>query len=120
MSLSLSINFYKYAHSNNNGSISADLGSVSVREVGILFRALLPGLLLQYTLHASVCFMGCKCSALRLGNGIVGLKYWQIPVLILKKNSASKEHWNLFCCLHCCYTVESGYQAHIRYLAYTA
>ena len=60
-----SLNFYKQAHSNNNGSVLADLGSVGVWEVGISFpllSALLPGLLLQHKLHASICFAGCKRS----------------------------------------------------------
>jgi len=86
---SLSLNLYKHACSNNiknatvlyprSGNfaltlssgililscILADLGSVGVREVGISFlllSALLAGLLLQHTLHTSVCFTSCNCS----------------------------------------------------------
>ena len=44
---------------------------------------------------------------LRLGNGVVGLKHWQIPVLILKKKTTvSEKQLNLFCHLHCCYTTQ--------------
>ena len=43
--------------------------------------------------------------SLWLGSHIVGLKYWRIPVLILKK-IVSEEQWNLFCHLHCCYTTQ--------------
>ena len=63
--LSPSLNFYKQARSNNNCSVLADLSSVGVWEVGTSFpllSTLLPGWLLQYTLHASVCFAGCKHS----------------------------------------------------------
>ena len=45
--------------------VSDNLGSVGVREVGIslhLFSALLAGLLLQHTLHASVYFVSCNRS----------------------------------------------------------
>ena len=38
--------------------------------------------------------------SLWLGSRVVGLKYWRIPVLILK-NIAYEEQWNLFCHLHC-------------------
>ena len=34
--------------------------------------------------------------SLRLGNGIVGLKYWRILVLTLEKKTASEKRWNLF------------------------
>ena len=45
--------------------------------------------------------------SLWLGNGIVGLKYWRISVLILKKQkTASEKQWNVFCHLHCCYTTQ--------------
>ena len=87
MSLSLSINSYKQVHSNNNGSISADLGSVSVREVGISFCALLPGLLLQYMLHASVCFMGCKRSDL----SVLAARKWHSWTEILANTSTHLE-----------------------------
>ena len=45
--------------------VLADLGSVGGREVGMLFQllsALLAGLFLQHTLHASVYFASCNCS----------------------------------------------------------
>ena len=45
--------------------ILADLSSVGDREVGMLFlllSTLLPGLLLQHMLHASVCFTSCNRS----------------------------------------------------------
>ena len=61
--LSPSLNFYKPAHSNNNGSVLADLGSVGVWEVGISFpflSALLPGVLLQHTLDAYNITAGAK------------------------------------------------------------
>ena len=72
--------------------VSADLGSVGVREVGIsfpLFSALLADWLLKHTLHFTPPFARRVATALipvplREGNGVVGLKYWQIPVLILK------------------------------------
>ena len=65
--LSPSLNFYKQACSNNNAwqCIGQSRQSVGVWEVGILFplhSALLPGLLLQHTLHTSVCFVGCERS----------------------------------------------------------
>ena len=49
--------------------------------------------------------------SLWLGNGIVGLKYWRIPVLILKnkqkqQKTASEKQWNLFCRFHCCFTTQ--------------
>ena len=66
--LSPSLNFYKHMRFGSYSGIpilscvSPDLGSVCVREVGILFplSALLAGLLLQHTLHASVCFVSCN------------------------------------------------------------
>ena len=63
--LSPSLNFYKQAHSNNNGSVLANLGSVGVWKFGIsllLLSALLPGSLLQHMLRAFICFVGCKRS----------------------------------------------------------
>ena len=112
--LSPSLDFYKQACSNNNGSVLADLGSVGVWEVGIsfpLFSALLPGLLLQHTLHASVCFAGCK----RLDPSLLVAGKWhswtEILVntgtfLIKKKKTAFEKQWNLFCHLYCCYTTQ--------------
>ena len=58
--------------------------------------------------------------SLWLGNGIVRLKYWRKPVLILNKKKhdktkkptttkyhpASEKQWNLFCHLQCCYTTQ--------------
>ena len=60
-----SLNFYKHARSNNNGCISADLGSVGVSKVGLLFlllSAMLVGLLLQHMLHPYFCFVSCNHS----------------------------------------------------------
>ena len=53
------------AHSNIIAVHWPILSPVGVREVGILFpllSALLPGLLLQHTLHASDCFASCNRS----------------------------------------------------------
>ena len=53
--------------------------------------------------------MGCKRSdpsVLRLGNGVVRLKYWQIPVYSSWKKKAFEKQWNLFCHLQCCYTTQ--------------
>ena len=46
--------------------------------------------------------------SLRLGNGVVGLKYWRIPVLILKRKPDSEKQWSLFCHLHCCLYTTQG------------
>ena len=56
-----SLSFYKHVRS----CVSADLGSVSVSEVGLLFlllSALLVGLLFQHMLHPSFCFVSCNHS----------------------------------------------------------
>ena len=56
---------YMYHKLCGHGCVLADLGSVGVSEVGILFllfSALLAGLLLQHTLHASFCFVSCNHS----------------------------------------------------------
>ena len=98
--LSPSLNFYKHARSNNNGCVSADLGSVSVSEVGILFlllSALLAGLLLQHTLHPYFCFASWNRS--------------DPSVLVAgKSRSRTKKQllktWNLFCHLHYCYLTQ--------------
>ena len=45
---------------NNNGSILVNLDSVGIPF--LLLSALLSGLLLQHTLHGTVCFTGCKRS----------------------------------------------------------
>ena len=88
--LSPSLNFYKQACSNNNGSVLANPSSVGVWEVGILFPC---------SVACMACFSNTRFTlpfalrvasvpipvSLRLGNGVVGLKYWRIPVLILKK-----------------------------------
>ena len=88
----------KHTRSNNDSCTSVDLGSVGVRKVGISFSllsALLAGLLLQHTLHASICFSSCN----QLGSHVVRLKYWwysswkkilankQNPPQLLKNNS---------------------------------
>ena len=63
--------------------------------------------------------------SLRLGNGIVWLKYWWLPVLILKKtkkqkkknkkNKKKKQKKNrpsfCNCHLHCCYTTQTSITA---------
>ena len=89
--------------------VLADYGPVSVREVGISFSllsALLAGLLLQHTLHTSVCFESCNRSdpsVLVAKSCVVGLKYWRIPVLISETYSATfsivilhKAHYRCF------------------------
>ena len=100
--------------SNNNGSVLADLGSVGVRKVGpsfLLLSALLPGLLLQHTLHASVCFAGCKHSNL----SVLAAGKWHSWTEILvntgthlkqKKALNFRRTMNLFCHLHCCCTTQ--------------
>ena len=108
--LSPSLNFYKHVCSSNNSCISADLGSVDVREVGISFP------LCWLACFPNTCFTSPFASrvptapipvSLWLGSSVVGLKYWRISVLILKKkNPASEEQWNLFCHLHCSYPTQ--------------
>ena len=53
--------------------------------------------------------------SLRLGSGVVGLKYWRIPVLVLKKKKNKKKNkkksfWKtmelILPPLHCCYTTQ--------------
>ena len=88
--LSPSLNFYKHVCSSNDSCISADLGSVGFREVGILFP------LCWLACFPNTCFTSPFASqvatatipvSLWLGSRIVGLKYWRIPVLILKKKN---------------------------------
>ena len=79
-----------------------------------LVLALLPGLLLQHTLHASVCFAGCKHS----NPSVLVAGKWHSRTEILantsthlekkqkQKKAASEKQWNLFCHLHCCYTTD--------------
>ena len=106
--LSPSLNFYKQARSNKNGSVLADLGSVSVWEVGISFpllTALLPGLLLQHMFHASICFVGCK----RSDPSVLAAGKWRSQPEILANTGTDlekKKQWILFCHLHCCYTTQ--------------
>ena len=105
-----SLNFYKHVRSNNNSCVLADLGCVGVREIGISFpllSTLLPGLLLQHTLHASVYFVSCKHSdpsVLAAGKS----RCWTEIVANTGThlNPASEEQWNLLCHLHCCYTTQ--------------
>ena len=109
-----SLNFYKQPRSNNNGNVLADLGSVGVWEVGISFpllSALLPGfsntrLTLPFALWDASASIPVS---LRLGNGIVGLKYWRIPVLILKNKTQLLKNngtYSATCHLHCCHTTQ--------------
>ena len=96
-------NFYKHMSSNNNSCVSANLGSVGVREVGISFpllSALLTGLLLQHMLHTSVCFVSYNCSDPSVL--VAGKSCSQTEILAntcahleKTKKTASVEQWNL-------------------------
>ena len=84
-----------------------DLSSVGVREVGISFPLLsdlLVGLLLQYTLHASVCFASCNHSdpSVLVAGKLCSQneKLANTSTHLEKKNPASEEEGDVFCHLH--------------------
>ena len=91
--LSASLNVYKHTRSNNCCPCPyllriGHFSSVGVKEVGISFpllSALFAGLLLQHTLHASVCFASCNCPDLSVLVAGKSRSRTKVLVLILKK-----------------------------------
>ena len=87
--LSPSLNFYKQARSNTNGSV---LACLIYRFCFLVLCCLACFSNTRLTLPFALRVASAPTPvSLWLGNGVVGLKYWRIPVLNLKKKKKGRK-----------------------------